>query len=59
MATLEVRLTDAEAKVDAEDARVDAQAGGVKTDEVATLPTGLRYQFDSGSPKHSPNVTPL
>jgi hypothetical protein len=41
-----------------EDARVDAQAGGVKTDDVATrLP--LRYQFDSGSPMHSPIVTPL
>jgi hypothetical protein len=51
---LEVRLAEAEE----DEARVDAHAGGVKTDEVATLPVGLRYQFSAGSPKHSPIVTP-
>lgn len=59
VAPLEVRLADTAAVADAEDARVEAQAGGVKTDEVATLPLGLRYQFATGSPKHSPIVTPL
>jgi hypothetical protein len=52
--TLEVRLAEAED----DEARVDAHAGGVNTDEVATLPVGLRYQFTAGSPKHSPMVTP-
>ena len=50
---LDVRLTEAD------DESVDAHAGGVKTDEVATRPAGLRYQLASGSPKHSPMVTPL
>jgi hypothetical protein len=34
-------------------------AGGVKAEEVATLPVPGLYQFASGSPKHSPIVTPL
>jgi hypothetical protein len=52
-ALLAVRLAEAE------EARVDAQAGGVNTEEVATLLLGVRYQFAAGSPKHSPMVTPL
>jgi hypothetical protein len=51
---LEVRLAEAEE----DDDSVDAHAGGVKTDEVATLPVGFRYQFSAGSPRHSPIVTP-
>jgi hypothetical protein len=48
-----------EAEAMEEDALVYAQAGGVNTYEVATLSVGLRYQFASGSPMHSPIVTPL
>lgn len=59
MAALDVRLTVAdEARVE-DDARVEAQAGGVKTDEVATRFVGVRYQLASGSPRHSPMVTPF
>jgi hypothetical protein len=58
-APLEVRLADTEAEDLADEARVEAHAGGVNTDEVATLPVPLRYQLASGSPKHSPMVTPL
>jgi hypothetical protein len=58
MAPLDVADAEADDPRD-EDARVDAQAGGVNTDEVAVRPDGLRYQFASGSPMHSPIVTPL
>jgi hypothetical protein len=57
-ALLAVRVAEAVEARD-EEARVDAQAGGVNTEEVATLLLGVRYQFAAGSPKHSPMVTPL
>jgi hypothetical protein len=38
---------------------VGMPAGGVKAEEVAILPVSALYQFASGSPKHSPIVTPL
>jgi hypothetical protein len=53
-APLDVALADADFE-----AEVGAQAGGVNTEEVATLPVPLRYQLASGSPKHSPIVTPF
>jgi hypothetical protein len=58
-APLDVAMADTDLDADAEEARVDAQAGGVNTEEVATLPSPLRYQLTSGSPKHSPIVTPF
>lgn len=48
---LEVALTPVEA--------VGAQAGALKAETLAGLEDGVRYQFASGSPKHSPMVTPL
>jgi hypothetical protein len=56
---LEVRLADTGTEANEDEVRVDAQAGGVNTEDVATLPVGLRYQFSSGSDRHSPIVTPL
>jgi hypothetical protein len=49
-ATLDVALAAPE---------VVEEAGGVKTDDEAGRSVGVRYQFASGSPKHSPNVTSL
>ena len=49
---VDVRLAEA-------DESVDAHAGGVKTDEVATRLSAARYQLASGSPRHSPIVTPV
>jgi hypothetical protein len=38
---------------------VGVPAGGLKAEEVATLPSLVLYQCASGSPKHSPIVTSL
>jgi hypothetical protein len=59
VATALLALTVAVRLIDEDEARVDAQAGGVNAEEVAGLLLGVRYQFASGSPKHSPMVTPL
>lgn len=40
-------------------AEVAVPESGVKADEEAGLSVGVRYQFASGSPMHSPNVTSL
>jgi hypothetical protein len=55
---VEVRVSD---KVldPTESEGVGVPAGGVKAEEVATLPSLVLYQCASGSPKHSPIVTPL
>lgn len=38
---------------------VEEAPAGVTTDDEAGLSVGVRYQFASGSPMHSPNVTSL
>ena len=49
-----VTIDDAE-----EVAEADIVAGGVKDDTVATRGVPALYQFSSGSPRHSPMVTPV
>lgn len=56
---LDVALAETDVEADPEADAVEAQAGGLNADEVAGLAPGVRYQFASGSPKHSPMVTPV